>query len=434
MRTLASLLTAVLLTACGSSDGGITSGPSSCSNGDQKQFVFEVMSDWYLWNDLLPSQVSLNAYSSPEALLAYLTSFQPLDNFSFIISAEADALFLAAGQFEGFGFNSRFLSVDDWRFTRVFSASPAGVAGFARGQRIIELNGRTIAEIQAAEGVAAVLDTAPVLFTIRELDDTEFTVSVSPDVVTIAPVPQWRIIDAGAGRSVGYMELAQFISTADPVFETVFAEFRSAGVNDLIIDVRYNGGGLVSTANLLGDYLGGDVAENLVFSMTRFNADRAAENDSTEFFDRLGSSLSLSRLVIIATSGTASASELVTNSLEPHVDVTIVGSTTFGKPVGQAGFEFCDKILRPTTFQTVNADDFGDYFGGLPVDCPAADDLDFAIGADADPNLVAALSYLDTGSCPLILLPGGLSKPGLRAELMQLERRGSPARVYADAF
>ena len=124
---------------------------------------------------------------------------------------------------------------------------------------------------------------------------------------------------------VGYVEFAQFISTADPQLEQVFAEFRANGVTDVIADLRYNGGGLVSTAELFGDYLGGDVAENLIFSETRYNADRAAENNRTEFFERLGNSISLEELVIVATGSTASASELVTNGMEPHVSVTIVG-------------------------------------------------------------------------------------------------------------
>ena len=83
----------------------------------------------------------------------------------------------------------------------------------------------------------------------------------------------------------------------------------------------------------------------------------------------------------------------------------IVGDDTFGKPVGQVGLEFCEKILRPTAFQTLNANDFGDYFFGLPVDCAAPDDLDVAVGADNDPNIEAALSYLDTGGCPAAARP-----------------------------
>jgi len=237
---------------------------------------------------------------------------------------------------------------------------------------------------------------------------------------------------------IGYIELAGFIGTADTVLDSVFADFVANGVNDVILDLRYNGGGLVDTANLLGDLLGGDVAENLVFSETRFNADRAAEFNSINLFTRLANSMSLSRLVVIASNRTASASELVTNSMAPHVAVTIVGEATFGKPVGQVGFEFCSKIFRPVAFQTVNADGFGDYFGGIPADCPAVDDLTVAVGADADPNMVAALEYLATGQCPVAAAPATLLKQQPAQQLQsQLGRRAPaapPWREFAGAY
>ncbi|MDH3532524.1 MAG: S41 family peptidase, partial [Gammaproteobacteria bacterium] len=217
----------------------------------------------------------------------------------------------------------------------------------------------------------------------------------------------------------------------------VFAEFKANDVTDVIMDLRYNGGGRVDTANLLGDYLGGDVAENLTFSETRYNADRNADfstDERFEFFDLLGNSISLSQLVIIATNSTASASELVTNGMEPHVNVAVVGGDTFGKPIGQSGFPFCEKILRLTSFQLFNADGFGDYFDGLPADCAAADDLNVAVGADSDPNVVAALSYLNTGGCPVAAAPDDFAKARLDADVPQLDRYGPPWREFADAW
>jgi carboxyl-terminal processing protease len=138
--------------------------------------------------------------------------------------------------------------------------------------------------------------------------------------------------------------------------------------------------------------------------------------------------------VVIASRSTASASELVINGMDPHVQVVIVGDDTFGKPVGQVGLEFCEKILRPTAFQTLNADDFGDYFFGLPVDCAAPDDLDVAVGADNDPNIEAALSYLDTGGCPAAAVPGAQFKLQAERAVPQLELRGAPAREFANAL
>jgi len=442
MRALLCLSIIALLTGCGSSgSASAPSGDTQCSNDAQKQFVLDAMRTWYLWNDRIPAQVDINGYATPDDLLAFLMTFspddgsgQPIDRFSFINSAAADQQFFGEGRFEGFGFSSRFLAADDLRLSRVFAGSPADMGGLERGQRIVALNGRTIVEIQAAEGVSAVFGTSPLEFTMRDTSGREFIVTIAQDIVTIDPIPQSFIIDAGAGRMVGYMELYQFVSTADAEFDAIFASFRAAGVNDVIIDLRDNGGGLVSTTELLADYLGGDVAENLVFTITRFNADRAAANNRSAFFSRLGNSISLSRLIVITGPSTASASEAIANGLEPHVEVTLVGSTTSGKPVGQVGLEFCEQILRPTAFQLFNADDFGDYFDGLPADCAAADDLDVPVGAETDPNMIAALAFLETGACPVAALPGDQMKLRLDDDVQQLDRRGSPQRVYADAW
>lgn len=422
MRRIGTLCAAALLTACGGGGGGGGGGASTppdtggadCSETAIKEFVLGRMRDVYLWADRLPPDIDVADFDTAESLLAELRSFspagedgRPVDRFSFIGSAAQDAQFFGEGQFAGFGFSSRFEAENDLRFTRVFADSPAGRAGFERGQRILEIDGRSIAEIQAAEGINAAFGPSEVgvtrLFRIRELDGSEFEVSVTKDVVTIDPVPQRRIVETNALRA-GYVEMSQFIGTAEGAggpLDQAFSEFENAFVTDLVVDLRYNGGGLVRTAELLGDYLGWGAAPGEVFSRTLFNAANAARNDD-EFFEFVDASPVLARIVFIATGATASASELVINGLAPHVQVDIVGADTFGKPVGQTGevLDECDLILRPVAFETVNALDEGDFFDGLPADCPAADDIRFPIGAADDPSLQAALDLLSTGSCP----------------------------------
>ncbi len=449
MRKLIVLIAFAALTACGGSSSGSAgpqTGSSACSIDGQKQYVLDQLYAWYLWNDLLPAGIQISNYASPEELVARVTtelgpqdaSGDPVDLFSSVGSAQADSQFFGEGKFEGFGFSWRFAdqAQTEFRITRTFGGSPADVGGLARGQQVLSLNGRTIADVVANEGVNAFFaanDTVD--FEVQPLVGSPFFTSpLTKAVVTIDPVPQWRIIDAGGGRNVGYMELSTFISTADPEFATVFSAFRAANVIDVIIDLRYNGGGLVSTAELLGDYLGGSVAQNLVFSSTEFNADRAAQNNRSKLFGLLGNSLSLSSLVVIASRGTASASELVTNGMIPHVNVAIVGDRTFGKPVGQIGLEFCDKILRPTSFKLANALGDGDYFEGLPVDCPVADDLSTAVGDDLDPNMIAALSYINNGACPVASLPGSNFKATNERLAPSAERGRPPHRELLDAY
>ena len=428
----------ILLGACSdSNDSGFVPpqvGTDACLIDGQKQFVLDMMRDVYLWNDVLPASVDISAYATPEELLEYLISFQPLDDFSYINLAASDAQFFGEGQYEGFGFSSRFETADDLRFLRVFESSPAWAAGFRRGHRVLMLNGRTIADIEANEGVGELFALPSLEFTIRRPDNSEETMIVDKGLVTIDPLPQWRVIDLPGGTSVGYLELVTFIGTADGAFADIFSAFQQANVTDVIIDLRYNGGGLVSTTELLGNYLGGAVAVDPVFSRTLFNARNSGFN-RIALFQNLFESIGLSRLVVIATDRTASASELITNSMESHVDVSIVGSVTRGKPVGQLGIPFCDKILRPTAFETVNADDDGGYFDGLPVDCPVQDNSLIPIGDDTDPNMIAALFLLENGACPTPPVASQeLQKAGPGQDALRLDRGGPAWRRLAGAW
>ena len=250
MRKFFLLLLAAFAAACSSDDDGPGGVPlSSCTNDGQKQFVLDAMRQWYFWEDRLPADVDITQFVGPDDLLAYLASFspddgsgQPVDRFSFINTAEADQQFFGEGRFEGFGFSSRFVATDDLRLTRVLTDSPANRGGLARGQRILQLNDRTIAEIQAAEGVNAVFDAPTLDFTMRETDGSEFTVTITQDIVTIDPVPQFRVIDAGGGRNVGYIELATFISTANSEMNDVFGQFLVFGLELLVPDL----GGIVA--------------------------------------------------------------------------------------------------------------------------------------------------------------------------------------------
>ena len=453
MRNLIILLVATSLVAC-SSDSGIAgpTTPGACTNDGQKQYVLDALYYWYLWNDMLPANINIADYASPEELVTQVTRTYgpqrlgggPLDRFSSVGSLAADQQFFGEGKFEGFGFSWR-VENNEMRFTRVFADSPANlVGGFSRGQTVLSIDGRTIAEILANEGISAALNGATAQFEIRNLDLSTYTVTLTEDIVTINPIPQWRLIDMGPGvPPVGYMEFATFISTAHDGldgndFDDVFAEFIAAGVEDVIVDLRYNGGGLVDTANLLADHLGGFANDGQIFSNTEFNADRAAAENRIDYFANRANAIDINRLIVVAsTARTASASELVINGLDPFVNggVYIVGENTFGKPVGQVGVEFCEKILRPTSFKKSNAAGFGDYFDGLPVDCPADDDLSIPTGADNDPNIVAALSFVTGAGCPVAAAPGGLQKTDVPfMDEVRPEHDGRPEREFAGAY
>lgn len=323
----------------------------------------------------------------------------------------------------------------------MFSGSPAEQAGFQRGFRILELDGRTIAEINQAEGVNVAFGPAEegfsVEFLIRDNNGAEFTAQVSKTVVTIDPVPPvpMRIIDLN-GRPVGYINFRTFITPAESALDSIFAQFQAQNVRDLVIDVRYNGGGLVSVAERFADLIGGAALPvGTVFSRTLFNPDRANNNSERQFAQLANSMAMLDSIVFITNGGSASASELMINSFLPHTTVVTVGSLSGGKPVGQSAFDFCSDTqrFRLVTFEIVNALNQGRYFGGLPADCPAEDDLNFQQGDVNEDSLATALTRIDTGQCPP---PSAVLKPQFPRGVAEvpLGPSGTSAQQYLSAF
>ena len=105
--------------------------------------------------------------------------------------------------------------------------------------------------------------------------------------------------------------------------------------------------------------------------------------------------------MVIGTRATASASELVVNALRPFMPVILVGDRTYGKPVGQYQFEFCDKVLAPVSFTLRNANGQGDFFDGFAPDCSAADDISRQLGDTQEASLREALTVIDIGKCKI---------------------------------
>ena len=134
--------------------------------------------------------------------------------------------------------------------------------------------------------------------------------------------------------------------------------------------------------------------------------DRHRELNSKLLFQAKPNALNLTRLVVITTRASASASELIINGLRPYIPVTVVGDRTYGKPVGQYGLPFCDKVLNAVSFVLKNAQGEADYFTGLPATCPAGDALERQLGDVEEASLKEAIVYLRTGACtPAVVDP-----------------------------
>jgi len=431
------LILAAAVSACGG--GGSDSGggsaivppspppppppPTTCSLLNRQNFAGSVLNEWYLFPETLPTALSPSAYTTVgdyiNALTATARSQGRDRGFTYITSIQEENAFFASGATADFGARLAFQGSRLF-VTEAFESAPALAAGIDRGTEIIGIgtdssNIRLVSDILATQGSAGVSNALGpnTVGTSRAFRITDSTgtrdVTVAKAEYSISPLSSRygvKIIDNGGGQRVGYINMRTFISTADNQLRTAFADFRAQGITNFVIDFRYNGGGLVSTAEVMGDLLGGNRQSSDVFSVTRYRASKSSEN-STRRFAPQPQSVSPVKIAFISTRGTASASELVAAAFVPFLgaNAALVGSNSFGKPVGQIGLDLtaCDDRIRVVAFAKENAAGQGDYFSGLAgtmrTTCAAADDITRPLGDPQEASLRAALDFVAGRSC-----------------------------------
>ena len=427
------------VTACGGGGGGgsggstvtvpptiITTPPppssSACSLSNRQNFAFSVLNEWYLFPETLPASLSPAPYSTVQAYIDALTATaraQGKDRFfTYITSIAEENAFFASGATAGFGI--RLLYQGNRVFImEAFEGAPALAAGIDRGTEILaigttEANLATVSSIIAAQGANGVSDalgpsTAGTARVLRVTDaNGTRNLTVTKANFNIDPLSSRygvKVIDNG-GQRVGYINMRTFISTADNQLRTAFADFRAQGITNFVIDFRYNGGGLVSTAEVMGDLLGGNRFSSDVFSVTRFRASKSSNNE-TRRFQPGSQSVSPVKIAFISTNATASASELVMAAFPPFLgaNAALIGSNSFGKPVGQIALDqaSCDDRIRVVAFAKENAAGQGDYYSGLigtmRASCAAADDISRPLGDPQEESLRVALDFVAGRAC-----------------------------------
>ena len=228
-------------------------------------------------------------------------------------------------------------------------------------------------------------------------------------------VPLVRVVNSPAGRRAGYILFNDHNAGAQDELIAAFQVLRTAAVDDLVLDMRYNAGGYLYVAQTAASMVTGPQSEGRIFEQLRYNARRQADTAAGAYlfsskvqtaetaFPR-GTELpqlKLPRVYVLASGQTCSASESIINSLRGiDVDVVSIGSTTCGKPYGFHRQDNCGMSYYAIEFQGYNAKNSGDYTEGIPPTCPVADDFLGVLGTTTEPLLAAALQHMDTGACP----------------------------------
>ncbi|MCA3219884.1 MAG: peptidase S41 [Burkholderiales bacterium] len=413
----------------------------TASLDQEKRWLRSYIDEAYLWYREVPTvdaaspafsntsnvPASMDAYFKALLTPALTSSGKRKDQFSFTFpTAEWNAL-SQSGTAAGFGVEWVLGSSTPPRNIRIAYVdpnTPAAANNLARGVTLVSVNGVS-ADDGTQAGVATLNNAlfSPTLNTnytfVLNNGTGTVTVQMTAQQVTKRPVLVSQVLDAPGGGKVGYIVFNDHITPAEGQLVTAFQQMAQAGVNDLVLDLRYNGGGFLYIASQVGYMIAGATrTSNKVFERLQFNDKRVADNNdsnnrlpffsATSGFANSGTTantplptLNLARVFVLTGSSSCSASESIINALQ-GVDVQVIriGRTTCGKPFGFTAKDNCGISYFPIEFQGVNDKGFGEFADGFTPTCVVADDLSRALGNPAEGMLAAALSYRSTGSCP----------------------------------
>jgi C-terminal processing protease CtpA/Prc len=372
-------------------------------NNLTRDLVLEHMKKWYLWYDLMPD-VSTGDYAYPSALLDALLN-KPTDRWSYIVSTEVYNSYYQDGEYVGHGFGLKYDADDKLRVTFTYDGTTAQSQGVQRGWELVSINGETItpeSELDTLLGVDSVgVENS---FSFLDLNQQTVNLILTKETVDINSVLYSDVISLDTS-TVGYLVYQQFLSTSTTELDDVFSGFLDEGVEDVIVDLRYNPGGDITAARHLGSLLAGDYAVKRTFVKLIYN-DKNSDRDLSLSFQEPDYMLDPTpeRLFFIATGSSASASELVINSLRGlsgtarTFDIFIIGDDTYGKPVGSVAHRYKDSTLVPITFKYSNRLDEGDFYDGLTADSYVEEDITIPFGDPDEKLLKEVLYYIENGT------------------------------------
>lgn len=407
------LALAMALAGCGGGGGG--EAPAACDVASQKAWLRDYLADWYYWSGSAPlpdpaAYPTVQSYF--DAALFTGAGAVPADRWSYIEDSVRYNRFFGEGRTLGYGVSVNGLEQTlPLKVRYVDPGSPAAAAGVQRGDVIVSLNGRAAADIVAANDFAVLTpdNEGQVLDLVLQQGSGTRSVSLAALTYDLVPVPTTRVLALADGTRAGYLVMKDFIVQAEPTLGATFASFRQQGVTELILDLRYNGGGRVSTANLLASLVSGAAHGGSVFTQLHYNASHAGSNSVFRLDATPGPAYS--RVVVLTGPRTCSASEMVVNGLKPYANVVMIGGATCGKPFGFNPVEHCGSTYSAVNFETFNGQSQGRYYDGIAPTCSVADDFSGELGADDEKLLSAATGYLQNGACP----PSAAQSRALRA-------------------
>lgn len=408
----------------------------------------------YLWNNLVTDQ-NPAGFSDRRSYFGVLktndvtASGEDLDDFHFSEPTDEFLERRNSTARSGYGLSLAVLRNSPPRDYRVrytepnspASDSSSGQVNFVRGARILTVDGVDLVNGSSQADIDTLNNglfpaTAGETHTFEVQDPgaaSSRTISVTSADIVQAPVNRTAILNTASGK-VGYILFNTFSPfSSEEAIANAITDMKNEAVTDLVLDLRYNGGGLLAVASQLSYMIAGPTRTNgKTFELLQFNSNAGNRNpvtgninDPIPFYNQgLGFSLAqntplddlnLGRVFILSTGGTCSASEAVINGLRGiDVEIVLIGSVTCGKPYGFYPTDNCGETYYTIQFRGVNDKGFGDYsdgfvpnnssfaFGERVSGCVVSDDINTELGDPTEGLLAAALDYRENGTCPTV--------------------------------
>lgn len=391
---------------------------------DENNWLRSWSHETYLWYDEIidqdPTCCSTPVYFDLMKTFETTASGAPKDRFHFTVPT---AEYLANRQSIDIGYGAEFVLLRaapprDVRIAYTEPGSPAAApkVNLSRGAHILEIDGESMLDSNNIDVLNNGLFPRTVgeshTFTVLDLgSQTPRTVTMTSVEITSHPVQNVKILPTPSGDRVGYMLFNAHNAPAAAAIVEAGRHLKNAGINDLIVDLRYNGGGILYVAQIFSSMVAGAEKEGLTFEELETNgkipsetwefAFEFAADDISGDTDLTVPSLGLPRLFVLTSSDTCSASESIINSLlGVDIDVIRIGSATCGKPYGFAPTENCGTVYNSINFRGVNAKGEADFEDGFTPHCQVAEDFNHKLGDPEEILLKTALAYRASGTCP----------------------------------
>lgn len=388
------------------------------------KWIHDDMSDIYFWNTQLPQLDYRKESDSEEYFYKLIYKDDPwswiTDDYA-SLAADYDGVPVTMGYDPAF---YMFSNVDDQVFivvNYVYPESPAALAGLKRGDIILKINNTEMNtdnyyDLYSGSSYSVQLGKATATSTGVTIGDSGKSLSMTARVTQTDPAIWSEVIDT-LDHKIGYLAYVEFVAGEDSLFletlDEIFAGFKSEGISDLIVDLRYNPGG-ESTAAI---HLASEIAPAAVVNSDskylvslNYNDDLQSYLESNPQFDdnlyyrfsKLNTNLNLNKVYFLTTDGTASASELVITGLDPYMEVVQIGDSTYGKFAGawiwpdNEDEEKAEWAMIPIVMKYANFEGYTDFKDGLLPDILMGDDVLFAVpfGDTADPMIKRAIENI----------------------------------------